>query len=206
MWLPVTTNIVEAMRDLAAIVLSCLHLLALSVWMGGIMVLGAVAAPAVFGTARRAGDVERGMPLYDFAGTIMTEVFRRFGWAALVAGAVMLAAGLGYGLLARLCRRRLAARAACTGLAWGIAAALTFVLFPRMMEAQAAGRFDLFDGMHRAYSSGFQAQLLLLLGAAALTGWLHLDRSSRREQEGAEGAERAEVGARRGARRAVSPE
>lgn len=187
------------MRTFGSVILSWLHTVALSVWLGGVLVLGAVTAPAVFGSARRAGDVQRGMPLYDFAGSVMTEAFRRFNTLVLVAGLLMLLAGLGYGLLAGICRKRLLVRAALTGIAWGIAAWSLFSLFPQMMDAQAAGRMDAFDAVHETYSTGFEAQVLLLLGVAALTGWLHLDRTPHSTAESEHSPSRTSAGSARGA-------
>jgi hypothetical protein len=164
------------MRTLAANVLQWLHQVALALWLGGILTLGAVVAPAVFGTAKKMGHTHWGMPMYTFAGTAIGVAFERFNYVVLACGAVMLVSGLAYGLLAGMCRRRLAARAALTALAWGVGAWLMFSLFPQMMAARAAGRMGVFDSMHRTYSNGFSIQLVLLLGVAALTGWLHLDR------------------------------
>jgi hypothetical protein len=167
------------MRTTAAMVLDWLHQLALSVWLGGAVVLGAVSAPAVFGTAKRAGDTEWGMPLYNFAGTALGEAFRRFNYLVLAAGAVMLLAGLLSGVLAGQGPRRLGARALLTGAAWCAAAWLTWGLYPQLLAARAAGRMDLFDTLHRTYTTGFTVQMVLLLSAAALTAWLHLDRGAR---------------------------
>jgi hypothetical protein len=174
------------MRTLGLILLNALHQLALSLWLGGIFILGAVAAPAVFGTAKRAGDTHWGMPLYTFAATAMGEAFRRFNWVVLVAGAVMLLAGLVYGVLAGVCRKCVAARAALTVLAWTAAAWLTFSLFPQMMEARAAGQTGLFDTLHKTYSAAYSAQALLLLGVMMLTGRAQLDRTRSRTTEEAE--------------------
>ncbi len=173
------------MRTLAAVFLSWLHTLGLCLWLGGIGIVGAVVAPAVFGSAKAAGQTEWGQPLYTFAGTVMTEAFRRFSTVVLVAGAVMLLAGLGYGRLAGMCPRRLLVRAALTAAALASAAWAAFSLMPPMLAAQAAGRMDVFDPMHHTYSTVFRLQLVLLLGVAALTGWLHLDRTPHGARAGA---------------------
>jgi len=149
------------------------------VWLGGAVTLGAVSAPAVFRTAKQAGHTRLGMPLYDFASTAVTDGFGRFNAVILAAGAVMLVSGLLYGRLTGACRVRLGVRAALTALAWGVAAWLTFALFPQMLQARDGGDMDVFRSMHKTYSSGFSAQLLLLLAVAALTGWLDLDRAPR---------------------------
>ena len=54
---------------------------------------------------------------------------------------------------------------------------LTYGLFPAMIAARGEMRMDAFDAMHRTYTSAFTAQMLLLLGVAALTAWMHLHRS-----------------------------
>lgn len=169
------------MRTLAAVALSWLHQLALSLWLGGILILGAVAAPAVFGTAKAHGDTARGMPLYTFAGEAMGVAFQRFNTLVLVAGALMLLAGLAYGSLAGLCPVRLRVRAALTAVCWGIALWMALSLFPQMEAARAQGQMDAFDGFHQWSRLAFQAEALLLLAVTALTGWLHLDRSPHAE-------------------------
>jgi hypothetical protein len=169
-----------AMRTAAAVFLYWVHQLCLCLWLGGIAILGAVAAPAVFGAAREAGATQTGMPLFDFAGTALAGAFGRFNTVVLAAGAVMLVSGLGYGLLAGMCRKRLTVRAGLVVLAYGWAAYLATQLYPKMMAARAAGDLAAFDEMHHLYSRGYSGQMVLLLGVAALTAWLHLDRSTHR--------------------------
>jgi hypothetical protein len=161
------------MRTLSAVVLHSLHQLALSLWLGGIVVLGAIGAPSIFGTAKRAGDTRWGMPLYTFAGEALGEAFRRFNYLVLVAGGVMLLAGLAAGFLEGRDRRPAFGRAALTVVAWGAAAWLTFSLYPQMLQARGAGDMALFDRLHRTYSTGFSLQMLLLLGVIVLTAWMH---------------------------------
>jgi uncharacterized membrane protein len=165
------------MRTLAAVLLFWIHQLCLCLWLGGIAILGAVAAPAVFGAARTAGDTQTGMPLFDFAGTALAGAFGRFNTVVLVAGAVMLVSGVGYGLLSGLCRKRLTVRAGFEALAYAWAAYLATQLYPKMMAARVAGDLATFDEMHHTYSRGYSGQMVLLLGVAALTAWLHVDRS-----------------------------
>ena len=88
-------------RILATVGLHWLHQVLLSLWLGGILILGAVAAPGVFGAAKAAGHTERDMRLYDFAGAAMGIVFQRFSLLILVIGLLLTAAGVGYGLLDR---------------------------------------------------------------------------------------------------------
>lgn len=166
------------MRKYGAIALNGLYQVVFAVWLGGIAALGAVGAPAVFRTAKNMGDREWGKPLYNFAGDAVGEIFRRFNYVALVAGAVVLLAGLGYGTLAGLHRGRLTARALLTIAALGITGWLTFSLYPEMLTLRAQEQMPQFDQLHDLYGLGFRVVAFLLLGVAGLTAWLHLDRRS----------------------------
>lgn len=165
------------MRTFLSAGLSWLHQVALSVWLGGILVVGAVTAPAVFGTAKAQGQTEISQPLYRFAGEAMGEVFRRFNYLVLAAGVLLLLSGVGYALLTGVCRRRMLARAVLNVLALGVAGWVTFGLYPQMVQARSAGQMGGFDQMHHTYSAAFQAQLILLLGIAALTALIHVRES-----------------------------
>src|SRR5690349_12761748 len=100
--------------------LDWLHQLCLAVWLGGILVLGAIGAPGVFRAAKQMGHTQRGMTLFDFAGSVAASLFTRFNVLALIVGAVMLAAGIAYGVRTGFCRRRLAVRSILTGIAWAV--------------------------------------------------------------------------------------
>jgi uncharacterized membrane protein len=173
------------MRTFGAALLYTLHQVGLSLWLGGMIVLGAVSAPAVFRTAKQSGHTEWGMPLYNFAGTATGEGFRRFNYVVLAAAVLMLVTGLAYGFLAGLCRRRLLTRAALTGVAAAIAVWLTVALFPQLIALRGAGQMEQFQAVHHTYSSAFHLQALLLLGVAFLTGWMHLERAPRGTREAA---------------------
>lgn len=181
------------MRNFAVLALQWLHQIALSLWLGGILIVGAVVAPAVFRTAKAQGHTDMSQPLYRFAGEAMGEVFRRFNYVILAAAAVLLVTGIAYGFLAGLSRRRVTMRAVLTLLAAGVAVWVTFALYPELVRLRTSGEMVTFDQMHRTYSTAFQAQLLLLLGVTALTGWMHLgrERSSLPEPEPRAGTVRA---------------
>jgi len=164
-------------RLLAAVGLHWLHQVLLSLWLGGILILGAVAAPGVFGAAKAAGDTQRGTRLYDFAGTAMGMAFQRFALLVLGVGLLMTLAGVAYGMLSGLCRRRTIARAGLTALAWCINIWMVFSIFPQMQAAREMKQMEMFDILHHTSSNAFLAQAVLLLGVAALTSWMHLDRS-----------------------------
>ncbi|HVF10485.1 MAG TPA: DUF4149 domain-containing protein [Abditibacteriaceae bacterium] len=165
------------MRIYGTIFLNWLHQVALAVWLGGIVTIGGAVAPAIFGSARKAGHTAHGMPLFDFAGTAIGEAFRRFNTGVLIAGLVMLLAGVAYSRLAGLCPIRTRVRAAMTLLCWAIAVWLEYSLFPRMNAFRSQEQMDAFDDLHQTSTVAFQSQMVLLLGIVALTGWMHLDRS-----------------------------
>jgi uncharacterized membrane protein len=162
------------MRKVAVILLQCLHQVALSLWLGGMLVLGAIGAPAVFRAAKDAGHTDWSMELYRFAGTATGLAFDRFNYLALAACAVMLVSGLAYGALAGFPRKALVLRAALTLVAGAVVVWLAFWMFPEMLALRAQGRMAAFDQLHRTYSAAYQAQALLLFVVIGLTGWLHL--------------------------------
>lgn len=161
----------------AAVILSVVYQVCLSVWLGGAVVLGAVGAPVVFRLAREQGQTHQGMPLYDFAGRATGTMFGRFNWVVLVCGALLLLTGCIHARRAGLCVSRTRAQLALTGLAWLIAAWVTFGLYPQMVTAREAGQMAAFDAMHHTYTTAFSAQVLLLLTGMVLTAWMQLDGS-----------------------------
>jgi hypothetical protein len=167
----------SATRALPIVALFWLHEVLLGLWLGGILVIGAIVAPAVFGAARSAGHLARGASLYDFAGVALGVVFHRFTVAAMLAGLVVLPAGIIYGAAAGVCPRRIAVRAALVAIAWLLAAWMLFSLFPEMNVARTQQRWERFDELHRHATHHFQLQALLLAAATAFTAWMHLDRS-----------------------------
>jgi uncharacterized membrane protein len=71
------------------------YLLALVVWLGGMIALAALAAPAVFGVLQGShGPAGR-----ELAGAVFGDVLRRFHYAAYACAAVMLAALVGMKML-----------------------------------------------------------------------------------------------------------
>lgn len=166
-------------RTLGAVGLHWLHQVLLSLWLGGILILGAVAAPGVFRAAKMAGHTQRGMPLYNFAGEAMGIVFQRFASLVLLVGLLLIGCGIGYGLLSGLCRRRIIARATLALIGWGIDVWMVVGLFPDMNSARSQKNMDAFDVLHHTSSNAFLAQAVLLLGVAALTAWMHQAGNSR---------------------------
>jgi hypothetical protein len=160
------------MRAFTASVLHWAHQIGLTLWLGGILIIGAVLAPAVFGQARALGDTHAGTPLYDFASQVMNVAFGKFNLVVLTSGVLMLVGGVGSGLLSGLCRRGVLGRAMLTLGAWAVAAWLAFSLYPQMMDAKAAGQVDVFKSMHKTYNMGFMIQLFALLAISGLTAYL----------------------------------
>lgn len=163
------------MRANVVAVLQAVHQVALSLWLGGGIAIGAIAAPAVFGAARRAGDTEWGQPLYTFAGTALGDAFQRLNVLCLIACAIALVTGVAYGCLAGLSPHRLGWRTALVLAAGIVAAWLTVGLYPAMLSARESGDMVRFDAMHRQYSTAFQLQALLLFASMVVTGRMHLD-------------------------------
>ena len=165
------------MRTFGIVFLNWLHQVALAIWLGGIMTIGAAVAPAIFGSARKAAHTQHGMPLWDFAGTAIGEAFRRFNTITVIVGVLMLGAGMTYSRLAGLSPVRSHLRAALTALCWAIAVWMQYSLFPQMGAARTQDQMNVFDKLHQTSTGAFQVQMILLLGIAALTGWMHLDRT-----------------------------
>ena len=62
-----------------------LYILALVIWLGGIVVAGAIVAPSIFGVLQEWNPVEGRV----LAGRVFGEVLRRLHWVAYAMGAVM---------------------------------------------------------------------------------------------------------------------
>lgn len=160
------------MRAFTATFFHWIHQVGLTLWLGGILITGAVFAPSIFGQAKALGDTHAGMPLYDFASQIMNVAFGKFNGVVLASGVLMLIGGIGSGMLTPLCRKGVWGRAALTAGAWAVAAWLALSLYPQMLAAKAAGQADVFKSMHQTYNLGFMVQLLALLAISGLTAYL----------------------------------
>jgi hypothetical protein len=160
------------MRAFTATVFHWVHQIGLTLWLGGILIIGAVMAPSVFKEAKALGDTHAGMPLYDFASHVMNVAFGKFNGIVLASGVLMLIGGLGSGMLSQLCRKGTWLRAGITLGAWAVAGWLALSLYPAMMAAKAAGQADVFKSMHSTYNTGFMVELVCLLAVAGLTAWL----------------------------------
>ena len=142
-----------------------LHLLALALWLGGLVAIGAFVAPTAFHATRTATALAGNLPEQNaLAGAIVGGSLRLFNVLCLVSAAMLLAANLA--LLTATDRRW---TGACLGLMLLLllsALYLTFGLTPALDAAQARGDMTGFDRMHHGYeqvSTLFQFPLLLLL-------------------------------------------
>jgi putative copper export protein len=109
-------------------VLSSVALLAIAVWVGGLLALGAVAAPVVFG-----------MVSFPSNADAMTVVFRRFDLVAMTCAALVLATE-SVRPIAGLASERLAPARAGASLIAAIAAVVEGVkISPRIADLHASG-------------------------------------------------------------------
>ncbi len=148
-----------------------LHLLALALWLGGLVAIGALVAPTAFHVVRSSPALAGHMTQQNaLAGAVVGGSLRLFSFLSLACAAVLLAAN--FLLLPWAVRRRAGAyfwTGACLGTTLVLLAStlyLAFGLTPAMDEAQAAGRMADFDRMHHGYehvSTLLQMPLLLLL-------------------------------------------
>lgn len=158
-------------RDVAAsargrAVAAMVQLLAAGLWLGGLVVLGAVVAPTIF----------RNVPAPTSADA-MTLVFRRFDKVAMICGAVLLLVEA-WRAFARLDGARVRADLARVGVA-GVAAALAvgqgMVISPRIAELHASGAVRgldaagrQLDSIHKLAEAEAKVQLALLVVFVAL--------------------------------------
>jgi hypothetical protein len=141
-----------------------LALLAIAMWMGGLLALGALAAPVVFAT----------VPL-PLSADAMTIVFRRFDLVAMASAAVLLATEAAV-LVARLPYLRVdRARVAVSVLAAVLAVLQGVHISPRIAELHASGALRGTGSgglelarLHDLAEMSGQAQLVLLAAAVVL--------------------------------------
>ena len=142
-----------------------LHLLALALWLGGLVAIGALVAPTAFHATRTAPALAGSLPSQNaLAGAIVGGSLRLFNILCLVSAAVLLAANFTLRPSTDRCWT-----GACLGVTLLLllsALYLTFGLTPALDAAQARGDMASFDRMHHGYeqvSTLFQFPLLLLL-------------------------------------------
>jgi len=145
--------------------LRTLHLLALALWLGGLVAIGALVAPTAFHVTRSAPSLAGNLFQQNaLAGAVVGGSLRLFNFVAFGCAAALLAANLL--LLPSAPRRWTGACLGTTVVLLASALSLAYGLTPAMDLAQAQGRMADFDRMHHLYeqlSTLFQMPLLLLL-------------------------------------------
>jgi hypothetical protein len=147
-------------RDhLATRALLALYAVALALWMGGLVVLGAVVAPTVFGIVPAPTSADA-----------MTVVFRRFDTIAIACGVVALVAEAAIAWRGGKARRLDVVRASALAIAVGLAILEGAWLSPAIQRLHRGGAVRGFglDGaelehLHRIAESTAKAELVLLL-------------------------------------------
>ena len=148
--------------------------LALVVWIGGLAVLGAFAAPAVFDVLGARGADGRAL-----AGSVVGEMLRRFNLAAYACGAVVMLSLAVRGVLGPR-PRHFAFRVAGLLVMIGAAAYAGMVLAPRIVQAQrvAGGSPAALAATDprrvefgRLHGMSISLQLVPLVGGLALLFW-----------------------------------
>lgn len=149
-----------------AIVLS-IRMVALAVWIGGLIALGAIAAPLVFGSVPA-----------PFSADAMTLVFRRFDRFAIACGAILLACeGWERAVkhpTSRLDGFRLIATAVATLLAVieGVFISPKIAALHGARAIRGVGEAGLeLESVHRWAEALAKGELLVLVGVVVLTAW-----------------------------------
>ena len=156
-------------RLLVPVLARALHAVALSLWLGGLVAIGALVAPTAFHLTRTLPAFAGNPGLQSaVAGGVVGGSLHLFTYLCCACGLLLLLADA---LLLRLASRRWAAAGMIvTALLLLSALYLGFVLTPAMDAAQAQGAMASFDRMHHRYeqiSSLVQMPLLLLLALCA---------------------------------------
>ena len=163
--LALKTRLMLSMRLFIPILARTLHTVALSLWLGGLVAIGALVAPTAFHVTRSAPAFAGNLPLQNaIAGGVVGGSLHLFTFLCYGCGVLLLLANA---LLLRHARSRWALAAILvTCLLLGTALTLGLYLTPTMDAAQAHGDRTTFDRLHHLYeqvSSVVQMPLLLLL-------------------------------------------
>ncbi|BDI30936.1 hypothetical protein CCAX7_29870 [Capsulimonas corticalis] len=142
---------------------------ALSLWLGGVIAIGALAAPAAFHVTRAHAALAGNLALQnDIAGAIIGQAFRNFNVLCIVCGVLLLLSGMA---VARLrpsprVRRLTVISSVVTLILLGLTVYLQYALFPVIDAAKLQQHWPLFDRLHHLYVGITNAQLPLLLVVA----------------------------------------
>jgi len=164
---PVTLKIrvMPLLRPFVPIFARTLHTVALSLWLGGLVAIGALVAPTAFHVTRSHPAFAGNLPLQNaIAGGVVGGSLHLFTFVCYGCGLLLLLANAL--LLPHAPRRWAWAGVVVTCLLLGTALYLGLSLTPTMDAAQAQGEMATFDRLHHLYeqiSSLVQMPLLLLL-------------------------------------------
>ena len=150
-----------------------LYILALVIWLGGIVVAGAIVAPSVFGVLQEWNPVEGRV----LAGRVFGEVLSRLHWLAYAMGTVM--------FVALTLHRLLGARPEKYGIRASILVTMLlvtaysgFIVTPRVaaLQGEVNGPFAALadDDPRKVEFNGLHRLANILLGAAAVGGFVLL--------------------------------
>ncbi|HEY3266088.1 MAG TPA: DUF4149 domain-containing protein [Armatimonadota bacterium] len=156
------------MRRPILILVNTIYHVCAALWIGSLIGIGAMAAPAAFQTLGRGA----GSP----AGIIIGEAFKWANTSSFACLAIMLAVGvfeLSYRKRVNT-KRLLMARLLLTGVALLIVLYLSQQLMPQMEIRRAIGDMASFDRMHRAYSDIARLEVLLGVALIALTNAVNI--------------------------------
>lgn len=148
-----------------------LHVMGLAVWIGGLLVIGAIVAPVAF---KHSGLTPA------LAGNVVAGSFARFNVLSYVVVALLLCAqGIEWGGLAKTSpkwRRLAAGRLLLTVAMLALALYLGLSVAPQMFADRAAGSKAAFDALHHFYGALARVQVFLAMGVALLSAWMSLER------------------------------
>ncbi len=159
------THLMPAMRPFVPILARTLHAVALSLWLGGLVTIGALVAPTVFHVTRTLPAFTGNLPLQNaVAGGVVGGSLHLFTFLCYACGVLLLLANAL--LLGHSDRRWAMAGMIVSSLLLCTAFFLGLYLTPAMDAAQARGDLATFDRLHHLYeqvASVVQMPLLLLL-------------------------------------------
>ena len=151
-------------RPFVPVLARTLHAVALSLWLGGLVAIGALVAPTAFHVTRSHPAFAGNLPLQNaVAGAVVGGSLHLFTFVCDGCGLLLLLANA---LLLRHARRWASAALVVTGLLLASSLYLGLSLTPALDAAQARGDRAAFDGLHHLYeqaSSLVQMPLLVLL-------------------------------------------
>lgn len=157
------------MKYFAALTAHALHTVALALWLGGLVAIGALVAPTAFHVTRALPEFAGNLGLQNsVAGAVVGGSLRVLNYVCL--GCAMLLLLTQAGLFTPANRRASLACLVTTLLLLASVLYLAFVLTPAMDLAQSRHEFSAFDQLHHFYeqlSTLLQMPLLLLLALCA---------------------------------------